>query len=92
MDATPTAGQSPTGRDRGKSSAIRTKVDSPETRIKPARRRKASAQSESTLDRSDLSQTIATTAYFLAAARNFEPGRELEDWFEAERRVRAAAQ
>jgi hypothetical protein len=35
----------------------------------------------------DIDQCIATTAYFLAAARNFEPGRELEDWLEAERRV-----
>ncbi len=32
---------------------------------------------------------IATAAYFLAAQRNFEPGRELEDWLEAERRVRS---
>lgn len=36
-----------------------------------------------------LQDRIATTAYFLAAERNFEPGRELEDWLEAERRVRA---
>lgn len=32
---------------------------------------------------------IATTACFLAAERNFGPGRELEDWLEAERRVRS---
>jgi len=31
---------------------------------------------------------IATTACFLAE-RNFEPGRELQDWLEAERRVRS---
>ena len=38
--------------------------------------------------REDLSGLIATTAYFIAAERNFAAGRELEDWLEAERRVR----
>lgn len=32
---------------------------------------------------------IATAAYYMAAERNFAPGRELDDWLEAERRVRA---
>lgn len=36
----------------------------------------------------DLSGLIATTAYFIAAERNFAAGHELEDWLEAERRVR----
>jgi hypothetical protein len=36
----------------------------------------------------DLSGLIATTAYFIAAERNFAAGCELEDWLEAERRVR----
>jgi hypothetical protein len=36
----------------------------------------------------DPSGLIATTAYFIAAERNFAAGRELEDWLEAERRVR----
>src|SRR5262245_29817827 len=35
---------------------------------------------------SDLTDMIATTAYFLAAERAFVPGHELEDWLEAERR------
>jgi hypothetical protein len=35
---------------------------------------------------------IATAAYFRAAARNFTPGRELEDWLEAERSVHASRQ
>ncbi|HWK74766.1 MAG TPA: DUF2934 domain-containing protein [Povalibacter sp.] len=39
-------------------------------------------------DPAELQGRIATAAYFLAAERNFEPGRELEDWLEAERRVR----
>jgi Protein of unknown function (DUF2934) len=37
----------------------------------------------------DLSDMIATTAYFLAEERDFTPGHELDDWLEAERRVRA---
>ena len=37
----------------------------------------------------DMSGIIATTAFYLAAERDFAPGRELDDWLEAERRVRA---
>lgn len=37
----------------------------------------------------ELGGMIATAAYYLAAARNFEPGHELEDWLEAERSIRA---
>ena len=37
----------------------------------------------------DLTDMIATTAYFLAAERHFSPGHELDDWLEAERRVHA---
>ena len=33
---------------------------------------------------------IATAAYYLAAERHFSPGRELDDWLEAERRVKAS--
>jgi hypothetical protein len=90
MDVTPT-GQSPNQPARGKS-ATKTKADTPKVTVKPARSRKAPAnQPETTVDASELSQSIATTAYFLAAARNFEPGHELEDWLEAERRVQEAA-
>lgn len=32
---------------------------------------------------------IAMAAYYLAAARNFAPGYELDDWLEAERTVHA---
>ena len=38
----------------------------------------------------DLTGLIATTAYFIAAERDFAAGHELEDWLEAERRVRAS--
>ena len=37
----------------------------------------------------DVGSMIATAAYYLAAARNFSPGHELDDWLEAERSVRA---
>jgi hypothetical protein len=37
----------------------------------------------------DVGNMIATTAYYLAAARNFTPGHELDDWLEAERLVHA---
>ena len=89
MDATPTTAS--TRSARGKSAA-KAKPESLETSAKPARRRKTAAKQPDTpvTESIDLTQTIATTAYFLAAGRNFEPGHELEDWLEAERRVRAA--
>ncbi|WP_129782583.1 DUF2934 domain-containing protein [Peristeroidobacter soli] len=37
----------------------------------------------------DVGSMIATAAYYLAAARNFMPGHELDDWLEAERVVHA---
>jgi hypothetical protein len=39
--------------------------------------------------REDVGSMIATAAYYLAAARNFSPGHELDDWLEAERAVHA---
>jgi len=38
----------------------------------------------------ELKGMIATAAYYLAEQRGFSPGHELDDWLEAERRVRAA--
>ena len=37
----------------------------------------------------DITSMIATAAYYLAAERNFAPGHELDDWLEAERRMRS---
>ncbi len=37
----------------------------------------------------DVGSMIATAAYFLAAARNFMPGHELDDWLAAERSIYA---
>lgn len=36
----------------------------------------------------ELAGMIATAAYYLAEQRNFAPGHELDDWLEAERRIR----
>lgn len=37
----------------------------------------------------DMGTMIAQAAYYLAAARNFMPGHELDDWLEAERAIKA---
>jgi hypothetical protein len=37
----------------------------------------------------EIEHMIATAAYYLAAQRNFSPGRELDDWLAAERQVRS---
>lgn len=36
-------------------------------------------------------EAISEIAYYLAEARGFEPGHEIEDWLEAEKRVGASA-
>ena len=67
---------------------------------KPARTRKktASPAVEPILDievvalypsPDEVTGMIATTAYFIAAERHFAAGHELDDWLEAERRIRA---
>jgi hypothetical protein len=37
----------------------------------------------------DIGSMIATAAYYLAEARNFSPGHELDDWLAAERAIHA---
>lgn len=37
----------------------------------------------------DLSEMIATAAYYLAAQRSFTPGHEMEDWLRAEKQIRS---
>ena len=91
MEAIPTgsAGQGPTRAARGKSGTT-TKGDSAKPKDKSRSKAKVELP-EAMPDPAEINHTIATTAYYLAAARNFEPGHELEDWLEAERRVRATA-
>jgi Protein of unknown function (DUF2934) len=62
---------------------------------KPRSRKKVTEAVETPIDvmamhpsPDELMGMIATTAYFIAAERNFTPGQELDDWLEAERRVR----
>ena len=92
MESIPTGQVSTRAGARNKSATIAkvdgAKVDAAKDKAKP--RGKAKVEQGTTSDPTDIDRTIATTAYFLAAARNFEPGHELEDWLEAERRVRAA--
>jgi len=40
-----------------------------------------------TISAEELQQKIAIAAYFRAEGRNFEPGRELEDWLAAEAQI-----
>ena len=99
MDVTPTTPQPrPT---RGKSGAAKTTAAPPQTTTKPASRKPPAAAAKPEISviptgisadtGEEVNQRIATTAYFLAAARNFEPGHELEDWLEAERQMRPSA-
>jgi Protein of unknown function (DUF2934) len=85
---------------RTKSNAVKTPATTDKVASKSASHRKAAGGAAQIIEShrvamtapggEDLTQRIATTAYFLAAARNFEPGGELEDWLEAERRIRSA--
>lgn len=78
----------------------RTKVVAKEpTAAKPARKTLSASRKKSTESAvvaveatpADLHSMIETTAFYLAAERSFAPGHELDDWLEAERRIRARA-
>ncbi|MGD0960054.1 MAG: DUF2934 domain-containing protein [Methylomonas sp.] len=43
-----------------------------------------SAESHHTINLPNYDAKIAELAYYKAANRNFEPGREMDDWLEAE--------
>lgn len=45
--------------------------------------------SSATSPPADLHGMIETAAFYLAAERSFAPGHELDDWLEAERRIRS---
>jgi hypothetical protein len=49
----------------------------------------AAQPSPSVSSAEQLDSMIATAAYFLASERGFSPGHELDDWLEAERRIKA---
>jgi len=85
----------PSRRSRAKSTNDSATVTPKKPRARKASAKPAAASKADTIDivalqpdPTELQDRIATTAYFLAAERNFEPGQELADWLEAERRVR----
>lgn len=77
-------------RARAKSKSVTPK---PVVTVKKSRVRKAAdvapGSAVTQLSDEQLQAMIATAAYYLAAARGFGPGHELEDWLAAERRIRA---
>ncbi|HEY4368342.1 MAG TPA: DUF2934 domain-containing protein [Steroidobacteraceae bacterium] len=77
----PATTRKPRVRKASKATAASSEVAVPEVRVESCAMQAADE---------DLSGLIATTAYFLAAERNFSAGHELDDWLEAERRVRSA--
>ena len=91
MDAAPEPSAPKRTRAKPKSAAKPTITKKPRTTRKPvpaAEPLVAPAMVEEPAGE-DLGGMIAKAAYYLAAERNFTPGRELDDWLEAERRIRA---
>jgi len=98
MDVTPEHGSAQRPRVK---IAVKAKVkaDSAQPTQKPARKTLTTSRKKLTSAVSvvsttpdtpvDLNNMIATAAFYLAAERSFVPGHELEDWLEAERRIRA---
>lgn len=91
MDVTPT---SPTPK------RPRAKAVAKELTAKPARKPVTAARKKSTgvvavetapVSSVDFHSMIETAAFYLAAERSFAPGHELDDWLEAERRIKARA-
>ncbi len=99
MEMTPegTSGRTPAKRTRSKV-IVKPAADAAPATKKPRAPRKTltikAAEGETSAvtaepSNDDVGGMIATAAYYLAAARNFTPGHELDDWLEAERTVRA---
>lgn len=96
MDVTPST---PAKRSRAKTNApAAEKVAKSPAATKKPRARKPRVETTITVTEAAITITpsadelqgmIAMAAYYLAAERNFSPGRELDDWLEAERRIRA---
>lgn len=93
----PTSGSPPAKRVRAKAAAEPARKPTITVRKASSRKTTATAEVASSAIESlvtepvtvDVSRLIETTAYFIAAQRNFTPGRELDDWLEAERRVQS---
>jgi Protein of unknown function (DUF2934) len=94
MDVTPTAIET----KRPRTKAVAKTTDS--TASKPPRKTVSTSRKKPTVAQTpaveaahaapaDLHAMIETAAFYLAAERSFAPGHELEDWLEAERRIKA---
>ncbi|HKE95658.1 MAG TPA: DUF2934 domain-containing protein [Povalibacter sp.] len=86
---------SPATSSAARRSRAKPKDEAAVTAKKPRSRKKSPSEAETQVEMmaldpvsATLDERIATTAYFLAAERNFSPGHELDDWLEAERQVR----
>ena len=81
----------PAKRPRAKTAIAATKASKPKRKTLTASRKRAVEVEAPILAAPvDPNSMIATTAFYLAADRGFAPGHELDDWLEAERRVRAS--
>lgn len=91
MEMTPEGAPSPKRAKRVHAESVKSAADAAPAKKKPRAPRKTltteAAAAEPTSE--EVGGMIATAAYYLAAARNFSPGHELDDWLEAERTVRA---
>lgn len=99
MESTPDT--SSAKRTRARPKVVKDPVETQSAAVKkPRAPRKSLTAKPATVDASivaatlestteDVGGMIATAAYYLAAARNFSPGHELDDWLEAERLVHA---
>ena len=95
MEMTPegTPGSAPAKRATKSNAPVKSAAEAAPAAKKPRAPRKTlttkSAPAIAEPSSEELGGMIATAAYYLAAARNFTPGHELDDWLEAERNVRA---
>lgn len=74
------------------STSPRGRISRPKVAVtKPARRRaQRRGDGEVTISPEERLQLVSLGAYYRAEARGFAPGRELEDWLEAESEVEAS--
>jgi hypothetical protein len=94
MEMTPegSPGSSPAKRTTKSKAPVKSAAEAAPAAKKPrAPRKTLTTKSEVAVAPSneEVGGMIATAAYYLAAARNFTPGHELDDWLEAERSIHA---
>ena len=75
-----------TKKKTAKKKVTKKKVDTKKLAKKKVSRKKTAARKAAVSDQ-ERYEMIQRHAYFLAEARNFQPGNEVQDWLEAERFV-----